>query len=119
MTLEGSNIEFKTRGAFTAKGSMKAFLSGGGGGAALPSLPGVVVSPLTMPELEWFDERFRLVGDDGESPLVGRPYRVVADNGQSWDGVTDGDGLTERIYTRSPMGLKVEISEPQTQRVVE
>ena len=119
LTLEESNIEFKTPGAFTAKGAMKAFLGGGGGGAALPSLPGGVVSPATMPELEWFDEQFRLVGDDGESPLVGRAYRVLADNGQIWEGVTDSDGLTDRIYTRSPMGLRVEISEPDAQRLVE
>jgi len=119
VTLDGSNIEFKTPGAFTAKGAMKAFLGGGGEGVRMPSLPGGVVSPITMPELEWFDEQFRLVDDDGESPLVRRAYRIVADNGESWQGVTDADGLTERVYTRSPMGLRVEISEPTEAKLIE
>lgn len=35
VTLEGSNIEFKTPGAFTVKGAVTAFL-GSGGGAADP-----------------------------------------------------------------------------------
>jgi type VI secretion system secreted protein VgrG len=39
ITLEGSNIEFKTPGAFTVKGSSHAFLGGGGNAAELPSLP--------------------------------------------------------------------------------
>ncbi len=50
ITLEGSNIEFKTPGAFTVKGSSHAFLGGGGSGANLVALPSglrVVEWPLT------------------------------------------------------------------------
>ena len=119
VTLEGSDIEFKTPGAFTAKGATKAFLGGGGTGTRMPSLPGGVVSPATMPDLEWFDEQFRLVGDDGESPLAHRAYRIFADNGESWSGVADADGLTERIYTRTPTDIRVEISEADEVKLVE
>lgn len=119
VTLEGSNIEFKTPGTFTAKGATKAFLGGGETGTRMPTLPGSVVSQATMPDLEWFDEQFRLVGDDGESPLANCPYRIFADNGESWSGVTDADGLTERVYTRTPTDLCVEICEADEAKLVE
>ena len=77
------------------------------------------MTPLELPDVEWFDEQFRLVDEDGETPLVGRGYRVVADNGQTWEGVTDADGLTDRIYTRSAIGLQVEVMPAQAKKVIE
>ena len=65
VTLEGSNIEFKTPGEFTAKGALKAFLGGGGGTvAALHTLPSGTKSIPTFALLErnlFYDERLKLV----------------------------------------------------------
>ena len=56
-----------------------------------------------------FDERFRLVGKDGETPMAHRRYRVTAEDGQRWEGITNAEGLTDRIYTVSEQKLSVEI----------
>jgi type VI secretion system secreted protein VgrG len=56
-----------------------------------------------------FDERFRLVGEDEETPLAHRRYRISAEDGQCWEGTTNSEGLTERIYTVSEQKLSIEI----------
>jgi type VI secretion system secreted protein VgrG len=56
-----------------------------------------------------FDERFHLVSEDGETPLAHRRYRITAEDGQCWEGTTNSEGLTERIYTVSEQKLSVEI----------
>jgi type VI secretion system secreted protein VgrG len=56
-----------------------------------------------------FDERFHLVSHDGETPLAHRRYRITADDGQYWEGMTNGEGLTERVYTTSKQKLTLEI----------
>jgi type VI secretion system secreted protein VgrG len=56
-----------------------------------------------------FDERFRLVGNDGETPMAHRRYRITTDDGQCWEGTTNSEGLTERIYTTSEHKISIEI----------
>jgi type VI secretion system secreted protein VgrG len=56
-----------------------------------------------------FDERFHLVAEDETTPLAHRRYRIVAEDGQSWEGTTNAEGLTERIYTSSEQKLSIEI----------
>jgi len=118
VVLDRSNIDFVTSGTFTVKAANHEWAGGGSGSAALPTLPGGLLSPSTHPDLSWFDEQFRLVDEDGETPLVGRPYRIVSDDGQAWDGFTDQDGLTQRVYTQSAAGLTVEVL-PATKEVIE
>jgi type VI secretion system secreted protein VgrG len=62
-----------------------------------------------IPERGKFDERFHLVAEDGEAPLAHRHYRIQAADGQCWEGVTNAQGLTERVYTSTPQELSIEI----------
>jgi uncharacterized protein (DUF2345 family) len=71
-----------------------------------------------MPDADWFDEQFHLVDADGETPLPNRRYRVTASNGQTWEGVSDADGLTERIHTQAAMDLKIDVFASDTSEVV-
>jgi type VI secretion system secreted protein VgrG len=56
-----------------------------------------------------FDERFHCLSADGGTPLAHRRYRITAKNGQSWEGVTNSEGLTERVYTESKQALLLEV----------
>jgi type VI secretion system secreted protein VgrG len=109
VTLEGGNITFACPGNFTVKGGQHVFDDAGSAPANLQGLPGVLLTPLTMPDVEWFDEQFHLVDTDGETPLTARRYIITASNGQTWEGISDADGLTERIYTQASMSLKIEV----------
>jgi type VI secretion system secreted protein VgrG len=61
-----------------------------------------------LPESEQsFDEQFQLVGSDGHTPVINRRYRIVADDGQTWEGRSDGGGLTQRVITRSSVKLSL------------
>jgi type VI secretion system secreted protein VgrG len=54
-----------------------------------------------------FDEQFQLVGSDGHTPIINRRYRIVADDGQTWEGRSDAGGLTQRVTTRSSVKLSL------------
>ena len=57
------------------------------------------------------DEQFHLVDVDGETPLANRRYRITASNGQSWEGISNAEGLTKRVYTKTEVELAIEIFE--------
>ncbi|WP_162258298.1 hypothetical protein, partial [Frateuria sp. Soil773] len=77
------------------------FLGGESGTPALPELP--------ISRSEMFDEQFHLVSSEGGEPLPNQPYRITASDGQVWEGISDADGLTERVYTRQSVDLSVEV----------
>ena len=73
ITLQGSNIEFKTPGAFTVKGSSHAFLGGGGSVAELPFLPqGAQKLP------NWIEINHR---DADSAAMAGQAYKIFFDGG--------------------------------------
>lgn len=94
MTLDGANIEFKTPGAFTVKGAMKAFLGGASGSAPPVKLPQGDIAPTTI-ELE------RLYHDDG--PVAGADYTLTFADGSTRSGKLDGSG--KATVTGVPMGI--------------
>ncbi|WP_439444645.1 type VI secretion system Vgr family protein [Xanthomonas translucens pv. translucens] len=103
ITLEGDDITFACPGQFTVKASRHPFLGGELNVAPLSALPGSLISDFG------YDEQFRLVADDGETPLSRCRYRITGNNGDAWEGITDEDGLTERVFTLVPTKLDVEI----------
>ncbi|AKO01562.1 type VI secretion system Vgr family protein [Xanthomonas oryzae pv. oryzicola] len=105
ITLEGGDITFACPGQFTVKASMHPFLGGEMNVAPLSALPGSLISDFG------YDEQFRLVADDGETPLSRCRYRITGNNGDAWEGIADEDGLTERVFTLVPTKLDVEIIE--------
>lgn len=60
-----------------------------------------------------YNEQFRLVssGDDATS-LAGRKYRIHGSDGQVWEGVTDSQGMTERVHTDEQVSLRLELVAP-------
>lgn len=58
-------------------------------------------SPSAESSKETFDEQFRIVDSDGATPIKDRKYRITADDGQTWEGRSDEDGLTQRVTTQS------------------
>ncbi|RBH87269.1 type VI secretion system tip protein VgrG, partial [Xanthomonas oryzae pv. oryzae] len=103
ITLEGGDITFACPGQFTVKASTHPFLGGEMNVAPLSALPGSLISDFG------YDEQFRLVADDGETPLSRCRYRITGNNGDAWEGIADEDGLTERVFTLVPTKLDVEI----------
>ena len=68
----------------------------------------IAPSSAAPPEHEQtFDEQFQLIGSDGQTPIANRRYRIVADDGQTWEGRSDDSGLTERVVTRSSAKLSL------------
>jgi type VI secretion system secreted protein VgrG len=93
MQIIGGEITAKATAAFRVKG-MKVSKFGPDG---------------TTSDIQMYDEQFHLVDADGETPLEFRSYRITASNGQIWEGISDEDGLTERIYTDTAVDLSIEI----------
>ena len=73
------------------------------------SIPSPVVDLHITPPVESFDEQFRLVSKDGKTPIANKRYQVTASDGSSWTGVSDMDGLTERIYTSSSASISLKL----------
>jgi uncharacterized protein (DUF2345 family) len=63
----------------------------------------------TKAERGLFDERFHLVSQTDDTPLAHRRYRITASSGQQWDGITNSEGLTDRIYTAAEEQLSIEV----------
>jgi type VI secretion system secreted protein VgrG len=54
-----------------------------------------------------FDEQFKLTASDGRTPVIDRRYRIVADDGQVWEGRSDMQGMTQRVVTPSSTKLSL------------
>lgn len=56
-----------------------------------------------------YSEQFHVVTPGAEHlPKAGQRYRISAADGRVWEGVTDADGLTERVYTNAVVALTFE-----------
>ncbi len=53
-----------------------------------------------------FDEQIQLVDSLG-MPLFDTAYKIVSSSGASWEGVTDGDGKTQRVVTDAAETLNI------------
>jgi type VI secretion system secreted protein VgrG len=110
ITLEGSNIEFKTPGAFTVKGSSHAFLGGGGRAAQLNALPSgqVTLQPPKNSLMVKFDEQ--VVFKDGLAKAVEGRLRFAVTNKampeQTLQGNSPAKGETGRIDTPAAQPLE-------------
>jgi len=64
-------------------------------------------SPTFQTDQQIFDEQFQITDSDGHTPIINRRYRIVADDGQTWEGRSDDRGLTQRVVTSSPAKLSL------------
>lgn len=93
--LGGGAITQQSSGAHTIKSSQFAHIKPGGG-----SPPGVTL-PTSGPA---HDQQtvLRWVGTD--EPMKNQRYRITTEDGRTFEGRTDGNGLTERFKSASPFG---------------
>ncbi|MNH36511.1 hypothetical protein D3C79_973070 [compost metagenome] len=55
--------------------------------------------PASVGALQEFDEQFQIFEEDGQSAMIGVPYKVTSESGKVWLGRTDSQGRTERVKT--------------------
>jgi type VI secretion system secreted protein VgrG len=101
ITLDGGDIEFKTPGAFTVKGSGHAFLGGGDGAAELARLPDSTV--------KLFDEAFIVKNKVTGEPIANVCYRIRHPSGEYEYGMTDDRGATHLVCTSAPTPITIEV----------
>jgi len=99
ITLDGADIEFKTPGAFTVKGSGHAFLGGSNGGAELNRLPDSTA--------KLYDEAFVVVDLAGQA-MADLPYKITGSDGVE-KSRSETDGKSSRIATSKSSALKFEL----------
>jgi type VI secretion system secreted protein VgrG len=99
-TFATGGIEIGTKGKFVVRSSLKEFESGN----AMP------VQTNNLPIVDGFNEQFRLV-DEHEQALSNRPYRIRSACGKVWEGISDAQGMTQRVFTEKPSSLEIEILE--------
>jgi type VI secretion system secreted protein VgrG len=115
VTLDGADIEFKTPGAFTVKGSGHAFLGGASQAASIEALPvGKLDEAPAFMELNLHDEWLM--------PVAGAAYRVVFDDGTVREGKLDSNGharlegipnkLAQVFYGEDPAAPKARVEMP-------
>jgi len=93
-------IELGTKGKFLVHSTLKEYE----GPKTVP------VSDVNLPLIDGFDEQFRLV-DEHDQALPNRPYRIRSACGKIWEGVSDTQGMTQRVFTEKPSRLEIEILE--------
>ena len=87
---------------------VRVFVQSGAQWAANPTTVAERVDSARMGNAPQFDEQFHLVSEEGE-PLSGLRYAIRAADGREWKGVTNADGLTQRVFTEQSVGLIVEV----------
>ena len=60
---------------------------------------------------ETLDEQFHLVHQGTDFPVALTPYRILTSTGQVIEGMTDEDGYTQRIQTKTSEVLSIEVME--------
>ena len=79
--------------------------------AAVAKFEGSKTRPISNPALpivDGFDERFRLV-DEHDRAMPHCRYKIKSSCGNTWEGVSDAQGFTQRVFTETPSTLEIEI----------
>lgn len=99
---QGAQAEFgdgkitqQCSGEYAVKSAHVAFAGGGNGSVPSLSLPESVAK---------HDQRVRLTDYNTAIPLANQRYRATLEDGQIFEGVTNGDGLTEVFRSSIPFG---------------
>jgi type VI secretion system secreted protein VgrG len=95
-------IEQGTTGTFVAHASRHSLP-----GPNSISVPSLEEHSVDGSQLQSYDEQFRLVSRDGGIPIANKRYRITASDGNSWEGISDSDGFTERVYTDSASDISL------------
>ncbi len=100
--ISNGNIEIHAPGKIDIKGAQHGFNGPAAQGYVLPGLPSSDATPR-------YHEQFRLLDDDETTPLRQTRYEIESESGKTWSGYSDGEGLTQHVYTDEPETLSLTI----------
>jgi type VI secretion system secreted protein VgrG len=95
-------IEQGSKGKFMGHAAEHCFM-----GASCLQVSSLEDSTMNSIPLGFFDEQFRLISNDGKTPVGNKRYRITAEDGTEWEGKTNDEGLTERVFTSSEQKLSL------------
>ncbi|MGS2872267.1 type VI secretion system Vgr family protein [Enterobacter huaxiensis] len=99
ITLDGGRIELTTIGDYITRAARY------GRKEAASNVKTITTPPGKVSDL--FSEQFRITEADKVTPRAGVPYTISSVSGQVWEGITDKDGMTERVVTRTAEKLSL------------
>ncbi|EPF0312921.1 type VI secretion system Vgr family protein [Enterobacter chuandaensis] len=99
ITLDGGRIELTTIGDYITRAGRY------GRKEAASNVKTITTPPGKVSDL--FSEQFRITEADKVTPRAGVPYTISSVSGQVWEGITDKDGMTERVVTRTAEKLSL------------
>lgn len=100
ITLDNCGIESATLGVYGTKAGAYRRQQAGSQQLNMKMLPDASESKL-------FDEQFQLFDESGQNVLKGVSYKITSSSGKVWEGVTDANGFTQRVYTKVAEKLSI------------
>ena len=110
VTLDGGNITFTCPANFTVNGAQHTFSGAAKKAAELGKLPDTRVN--------LFDEQFHLVMPGTDHPIANTRYRIIASSGEIFEGTTDAQGYTERVFTDKAATMEIEVFENTNEQII-
>ncbi|HBT1909377.1 type VI secretion system tip protein VgrG [Klebsiella pneumoniae] len=102
LRLEAGKVEYGTTATYIRK--VKRTMFAGANSTPTPSISIPLVGDLIRNG--FFDEQFRILDDSGK-PMANVPYFISSENGETFKGVTDNQGLCKRVFSKESAKLTV------------
>lgn len=102
LRLEAGKVEYGTTATYIRK--VKRTMFAGANSTPTPSISMPFVDDLIRNG--FFDEQFRILDDSGK-PMANVPYFISSENGETFKGVTDNQGLCKRVFSKESAKLTV------------
>ncbi|WP_281083006.1 type VI secretion system Vgr family protein [Klebsiella quasivariicola] len=102
LRLEAGKVEYGTTATYIRK--VKRTMFAGANSTPMPSISMPLVDDLIRNG--FFDEQFRILDDSGK-PMANVPYFIVSENGETFKGITDKQGLCKRVFSKESSKLTV------------
>ncbi len=102
LRLEAGKVEYGTTATYIRK--VKRTMFAGANSTPTPSISIPLVDDLIRNG--FFDEQFRILDDSGK-PMANVPYFFSSENGETFKGVADNQGLCKRVFSKESAKLTV------------
>ncbi|WPF94087.1 type VI secretion system tip protein VgrG [Klebsiella pneumoniae] len=102
LRLEAGKVEYGTTATYIRK--VKRTMFADANSTPTPSISIPLVDDLIRNG--FFDEQFRILDDSGK-PMANVPYFISSENGETFKGVTDNQGLCKRVFSKESAKLTV------------
>ncbi|MHB5984396.1 type VI secretion system Vgr family protein [Klebsiella pneumoniae] len=100
LRLEAGKVEYGTTATYIRK--VKRTMFAGANSTPTPSISIPLVDDLIRNG--FFDEQFRILDDSGK-PMANVPYFISSENGETFKGVTDNQGLCKCVFLKNQPNL--------------